>query len=40
MDATASISVGSVVADDRDDVAVLMRRVEQAMCADTLHGKR
>ncbi|HEX3616908.1 MAG TPA: sensor domain-containing diguanylate cyclase [Solirubrobacteraceae bacterium] len=39
-DPPLSISVGSVVADDRDDVAVLMRRLDQAMCADKLHGKR
>jgi diguanylate cyclase (GGDEF)-like protein len=39
-DPRLSISVGSVVADDRDDVETLMRRADQAMYADKLHGKR
>jgi GGDEF domain-containing protein len=35
-----TVSVGAVVADDRDDVEALMRRADQAMYADKLHGKR
>jgi diguanylate cyclase (GGDEF)-like protein len=34
------VSVGAVVANDRDDVEALLQRADQAMYADKLHGKR
>jgi diguanylate cyclase (GGDEF)-like protein len=39
-DPPLTVSVGAVVADDRDDVESLMQRADQAMYADKLHGKR
>jgi diguanylate cyclase (GGDEF)-like protein len=35
-----TVSVGAVVANDRDDVEALLQRADQAMYADKLHGKR
>jgi diguanylate cyclase (GGDEF)-like protein len=35
-----NVSVGAVVANDRDDVEALLQRADQAMYADKLHGKR